>query len=58
MPAIRVKLAWMYMSIFVGFALLMAVNVELILRSMIQLGGGGDRLSPYPPSTLPRLNRC
>ena len=46
MKAVRVKLAWMYLSIFVGFVLLMAVNIELILRSLIQLGGGADRLPP------------
>ena len=52
MPAIRVKLAWMYMSIFLGFALLMAVNIELILRSLIQLGGRGDRLTPIQPIAM------
>ena len=52
MPAIRVKLASMYMSIFLGFALLMAVNIELILRSLIQLGGRGDRLTPIQPIAM------
>ncbi|MBA4489432.1 TRAP transporter small permease [Paracoccus sp. S1E-3] len=52
MAAIRVKLAWMYMSIFLGFALLMAVNAELILRSLIQLGGGGDRLTTIPSTVM------
>ena len=52
MTAIRVKLAWMYMSIFLGFALLMAVNIELILRSLIQLGGRGDRLTPIQPIAM------
>ena len=52
LPAIRVKLAWMYMSIFLGFALLMAVKIELILRSLIQLVGQGDRLTPIQPIAM------
>ena len=44
MPAIRVKLAWMYMSIFVGIVLLIMANIELILRSLITLLGGAREL--------------
>ncbi|MEM9640770.1 MAG: TRAP transporter small permease subunit [Pseudomonadota bacterium] len=33
----RVKLAWMYLSLLVGVCLLLAVNVELMLRSLILL---------------------
>ncbi|MEO1314143.1 MAG: TRAP transporter small permease subunit [Pseudomonadota bacterium] len=33
----RVKLAWMYLSLLVGVCLMLAVNVELILRSLILL---------------------
>lgn len=34
---IRVKLAWMYLSLFVGMVLLLLVNIELILRQIITL---------------------
>ena len=40
----RVPRSWMMLSLFVGVVLLLAVNVELILRSVIQMMGGGDRL--------------
>ncbi|WP_415404269.1 TRAP transporter small permease [Tateyamaria sp. SN3-11] len=40
----RVPRSWMMLSLFVGVILLLAVNVELILRSLIQMMGGGDRL--------------
>jgi TRAP-type C4-dicarboxylate transport system permease small subunit len=52
MGVIRVKLAWMYLSIFLGFALLALVNAELILRSLVQLGGRGDRLTPITPVVM------
>jgi TRAP-type C4-dicarboxylate transport system permease small subunit len=42
----KVLLRYMYMSIFVGFVLLTIVNIELILRSIITLFGGGDTLKP------------
>lgn len=42
----KIKLAWMYMSIAIGFGLLTIVNIELILRSLITLLGDGDRLKP------------
>lgn len=44
LKTIKIKLAWMYMSVFVGLILLTAVNIELILRSLITLGGQGDGL--------------
>lgn len=40
----RIKLAWMYMSLFVGVCLLLVVNIELILRSIVRLLGHGDQL--------------
>ncbi|MEO1734291.1 MAG: TRAP transporter small permease [Pseudomonadota bacterium] len=40
----RVPRSWMMMSIFVGVVLLTSVNIELILRSIVSLLGGGDRL--------------
>lgn len=45
---VRIKLAWMYLSLFVGLVLLTSVNIELILRSIITLGGRGDDLRPIP----------
>lgn len=44
MGVIRVKLAWMYLSIFVGIVLLIMANIELILRSLITLLGGAREL--------------
>ena len=48
MGLVRVKLAWMYLSIFVGFVLLSLANLELILRSLITLLGSGLQLAPIP----------
>lgn len=42
----KLKLAWMYASLFVGFVLLTIVNIELLLRSLITLLGGGAGLKP------------
>jgi hypothetical protein len=35
-------------SLATGVTLLVSVNVELILRSLVQLFGGGDRLPVIP----------
>ena len=40
----RIPRSWMMASLLVGVVLLLAVNVELILRSVVQMLGGGDRL--------------
>jgi TRAP-type C4-dicarboxylate transport system permease small subunit len=40
----RVPRSWMMLSLLVGIILLICVNVELILRSLVTLLGGGDRL--------------
>ena len=42
----RVPRSWMMMSFFVGVILLLIVNIELILRSLITMLGGGDGLKP------------
>ena len=42
----KLKLAWMYMSLYVGLWLLLAVNVELILRQLVTLMGGEGDLRP------------
>ena len=40
----RVPRSWMMLSLLVGVVLLLLVNVELVLRSIVTLLGGGDRL--------------
>jgi TRAP-type C4-dicarboxylate transport system permease small subunit len=40
---------WMFYSLFVGVILLFIVNIELILRSVIEMLGGADRLRPIAP---------
>lgn len=47
----KLKLIWMYASLYVGLALLLAVNVELILRALAGLLGGQDRLRPIAGTT-------
>ena len=40
----RVPRSWMMASLVVGLALLISVNVELILRLVVKMMGGGDML--------------
>lgn len=40
----RVPRAWMMASLFVGVTLMTSVNIELILRTIVKLLGGGERL--------------
>ncbi|MYA88512.1 MAG: TRAP transporter small permease subunit [Boseongicola sp. SB0662_bin_57] len=42
---VKVPRQWMMMSFFVGVVLLFLVNVELFLRSLITVLGGGDDLA-------------
>ena len=44
----KVPKAWMMASLFVGVVLLLIVNIELVLRSLIELFGGADSLRPMP----------
>ena len=44
LKSIKIKLAYMYMSLFTGTILMIVVMVELILRSLFGLFGFGDRL--------------
>ena len=53
MASVKIKLAYMYMSLFVGLILLTSVNIELILRSLITLAGHGDDLSPLAELDIP-----
>ncbi|RMD94445.1 MAG: TRAP transporter small permease subunit [Alphaproteobacteria bacterium] len=52
--AVRVKLRYMYASLWVGAILLASVNVELILREIARLAGRGDALpsDDAPPIML------
>lgn len=43
---LRVPRSWMMASLLLGIALLISVNVELILRSIVKMMGGEDRLPP------------
>jgi len=45
---VKVPRAWMMWSLLVGVALLLTVNIELMLRSIISFFGGGDLLRPIP----------
>ena len=49
--SVRIKLAWMYLSVWVGMVLLTIVNIELILRSLVTLLGGSVR--PLEHAALP-----
>ncbi|WP_068311087.1 TRAP transporter small permease [Aliiruegeria sabulilitoris] len=52
METIKVKLRFMYMSLFICMVLLIAVNVELILRNLILLG---DADADLPSNDAPDM---
>ena len=45
----KVPKAWMMASLFVGFVLLLIVNIELVLRTLIEILGGAKDLRPISP---------
>ena len=47
---IRFKNQWAYASLAVGLGLLILVNIELLMRQLIVLFGGGERLEPLQGS--------
>ncbi|WFE88257.1 TRAP transporter small permease [Roseibium porphyridii] len=49
---IRVPRSWMMLSMFVGVILLTLVNIELILRNLISLFGGDDRMPVMPDADM------
>lgn len=51
--SVRIKLAWMYMSVVVGLILLLVVNVELIIRQIVTIFGAGRRLPRLKPLDVP-----
>ena len=48
MKAFKIKLAWMYMSVFTGFILLTVVNVELLLKNIHMLIDPSVDYGPAP----------
>ncbi|WP_289034349.1 TRAP transporter small permease [uncultured Roseibium sp.] len=48
---LRVPRSWMMASMLVCIVLLISVNIELILRTLVALFGGGDRLKPILTSS-------
>ncbi|WP_170529659.1 TRAP transporter small permease [Ruegeria arenilitoris] len=48
----RIPRSWMMASLLVGVILLLSVNVELILRSIITMLGGGDLLPEIPEAAV------
>ncbi|KIC46210.1 TRAP transporter small permease subunit [Tateyamaria sp. ANG-S1] len=40
----RIPRSWMMLSLLVGVVLLIMVNIELILRKLVEMMGGGDQL--------------
>lgn len=46
LESVKLKLAWAYMSLFVGFCLMLVVNLELLLRMLVTFFGGGDAMRP------------
>ena len=46
MSPVKLKLAWMYSSLFIGSALMLIVTIELILRQFITLFGHKHLLRP------------
>ena len=48
MEVVRIKLAWMYMSLPFGIAVMILVNIELILKSVVRLFDPEADLPPDP----------
>ena len=44
----RIPRSWAFSSLFVGVLLMLSVNIELILRSLVTMLGGEDELRPIP----------
>lgn len=49
MKSVKIKLAWMYMSLLVGVWLMLLVTVELLVRMVFDLFGLGHKLPPLSP---------
>ena len=46
MEPVKLKLAWSYMSLFVGFCLMFVVNLELLLQMLVKILGGSNVIRP------------
>ena len=55
MEAIKVKLAWMYMSLPIGLAMMCLVNIEMIIKNCFWLWNPNLQLPEDPDK--PRPNR-
>lgn len=49
---VKMPLAMMYGSLFVGLVLLTLVNIELMLRALVTLGGGATALQAIPQDVV------
>ena len=58
LKAIKIKLAWMYMSLFIGVWLIIAVNLEMILRQVLVLGRQDHLLRPNKSRRMCPANGC
>ncbi|MGI9402642.1 MAG: TRAP transporter small permease [Rhizobiaceae bacterium] len=45
----RMPRSWMFLSLWIGVILMLVVNIELILRSILTMLGKGEDLPPIPP---------
>ena len=48
MKPVKIKLAWSFLSLYVGVWLMIIVSVELILREIITILGSGDKVHDIP----------
>lgn len=47
----RIPRSWMMASLLVGVVLLLLVNIELILRAVLNMFGAADQIAPIPEAT-------
>jgi len=52
MQSVKLKLVYMYSSLWIGLILLTSVNIELVLRSLASLIKG-DHQTPFLPESTP-----
>jgi len=55
MQSIKLKLVYMYSSLWIGLILLTSVNIELVLRSLNTLISGNDEAGPPAASPVDRV---
>ena len=52
---IKMKLVYMYLSLFTGVILMISVNVEMILRQLLVLSDKNINLRPIPDLEIERI---